>query len=241
MSNPESFIQEVSEEVRRDRLYATFRKYGWIGVVAILGIVGGTAYVEWDKASTASRAQGFGDAMIEALDTGTPEERRAALEGVSADGDQQILRDLIIASDPEEDRAATLAALDRVIDNGQAAAMWRDLAILRKVTLLGAEMPLAERRSTLEGIATAGRPYRAMALEQLAYLLIEEGRSDEAIVALNALATSDQATGGMRARAEQMITALGGKPAALAEQGVPSEVLGEDDALDLNEVRTEGQ
>ncbi|MFD1808819.1 hypothetical protein ACFSHQ_13850 [Gemmobacter lanyuensis] len=40
MSNPESFIDEVTEEVRRDKLFATFRKYGWIGILAVLGIVG---------------------------------------------------------------------------------------------------------------------------------------------------------------------------------------------------------
>ena len=34
MSNPDSFIDEVTEEVRRDRLFAVFRKYGWIGVLA---------------------------------------------------------------------------------------------------------------------------------------------------------------------------------------------------------------
>ena len=30
MSNPDSFIEEVTEEVRRDKLFALFRKYGWI-------------------------------------------------------------------------------------------------------------------------------------------------------------------------------------------------------------------
>jgi hypothetical protein len=44
VSNPDSFIDEVTEEVRRDRLFGLFRKYGWIGLVVILGIVGGTAW-----------------------------------------------------------------------------------------------------------------------------------------------------------------------------------------------------
>ena len=47
MSNNESFIDEVTEEVRRDRLFAMFRKYGWIGVVLVLGVVGGAAYTDW--------------------------------------------------------------------------------------------------------------------------------------------------------------------------------------------------
>ncbi len=49
MSNNDSFIDEVTEEVRRDRLFGLYRKYGWIGLVLILGIVGGTAANEWLK------------------------------------------------------------------------------------------------------------------------------------------------------------------------------------------------
>ena len=36
VSNPESFIDEVNEEVRRDRLYQNIRRYGWIAVVVVL-------------------------------------------------------------------------------------------------------------------------------------------------------------------------------------------------------------
>ena len=41
MSNPESFIDEVTEEVRRDKLFAIFKKYGWIGGALIALTVGG--------------------------------------------------------------------------------------------------------------------------------------------------------------------------------------------------------
>ena len=50
MSNPASFIDEVTEEVRRDRLFAAFRKYGWIGLLLVILVVGGAAYNEWSKA-----------------------------------------------------------------------------------------------------------------------------------------------------------------------------------------------
>lgn len=214
MSNPESFIDEVTEEVRRDRLYRLFRRYGWIGGVLILAIVAGTAFVEWRASREEARAEGFGDALIEALDTGTPEERRAALAAVPADGAQAVIRDMIAASDPAEDKAATLAALDRVIADPAAAPAWHDLAVLRRVVVAGADQPLAERRAALEGIAVAGRPYRALAAEQLAYLLIEEGKTDEAIAALSALTEAQDASGGLRGRAAQVITALGGTPPA---------------------------
>lgn len=214
MSNPESFIDEVTEEVRRDRLYGLLRKYGWIGIVAILGIVAGTAVNEFQKSRAETRAQTFGDALIDALDMGTAEERRAALVAVPADGTQKILLDLIAASDPIGDKTGTLAALDRVIADGGLAPVYHDLAVLRRITVAGADQPLAERRSALEGIAVPGRPYRALAAEQLAYLLLEEGKVDEAIAALKALDEASDASAALKSRTGQVVTALGGAPDA---------------------------
>ncbi|MCU0827358.1 MAG: hypothetical protein MUE52_08105 [Tabrizicola sp.] len=210
MSNPDSFIEEVTEEVRRDRLFGLFRRYGWIGVVLVLLVVGGTAWREWSQARDDARAQAFGDAVIDALDMGSPEERTAALAAIRADGEQSALLQLVLASDPLEDKAKTLAALDVLIADATLAPTYRDLAVLRRVLVAGSDMPLADRRSALEGIAVPGRPYRTLGAELLAYLLVEEGKIDAAIAALTALVQDQQASPAMRARAGQMVSVLGG-------------------------------
>ena len=210
MSNPDSFIEEVTEEVRRDRLFRLFRKYGWIGVVAILGLVGGTAWTEWTKSRDAARAEAFGDALIDALDQGTPQERREALSAIPSDAGQTAILNLILASDPVEDKAGTLAALETVANDATLSPAYRDLASLRRVLVAGTDLALADRRATLEGIAAPGRPYRVLASEQLAYLLIEDGKPDEAISALTTLMQDQDASGAVRARLGQVVTALGG-------------------------------
>ena len=210
MSNPDSFIEEVTEEVRRDRLFRLFRKYGWIGVVIILALVGGTAWTEWTKSRDAARAQAFGDGLIDALDQGAPDERREALAAVPADGEQAAILNLILASDPDEDAQATLAALDKVAADTSLSPAYRDLAVLRRVLVAGLDQSVADRRAALEGIAVAGRPYRVLANEQLAYLLIEDDKVDEAITALGALLQDQESSNALRARVAQVITALGG-------------------------------
>ncbi|MDP3959810.1 MAG: hypothetical protein Q8Q26_07065 [Pseudorhodobacter sp.] len=209
MSNPESFIEEVTEEVRRDRLFAMFRKYGWIGVLLVVLIVGGAAVTEWRKASNRVAAQAFGDAVMVALEQGTAPERRAALAAVPASGDRAAILNLMLASDPTDDRAGTLAALDQVAADATLPASYRDLAVLRRVVLSGTEMALAERRAALDPIAAPGRPFRPLALEQLAYLLVEAGDTAGAIAALQALSQDQEAPSGLRQRATQMIVALG--------------------------------
>lgn len=220
MSNPDSFIDEVTEEVRRDRLFALFRKYGWIGVVLVLGIVGGAGWTEWQRAQSEAKAEAFGDAVLDALDLGAPEDRVAALGAIPTDGSQAAVLQLLLASDPVGDRAGTLAALEALANDATQPPSYRDLAVLRRVVVAGADLPLADRRAALDPIAAPGRPYRTMALEQMAYLLVEENRTDEAIAALTALLTDQEAPGGVRSRAQEMIIALGGsvEPAAAAPE-----------------------
>ena len=55
MSDTDSFLQEVSEELRRDKLYRNMRKYGWIGLLLVVIIVGGAAYREYQKSQAAGR------------------------------------------------------------------------------------------------------------------------------------------------------------------------------------------
>jgi hypothetical protein len=87
------------------------------------------------------------------------------------------------------------------------------LAVLRRVIVAGSDLPAADRRALLDPIAAPGRPYRPLALEQLALLSVETGETAAAITALEALRQDQEATPGLRRRVEQVIVALGGKPA----------------------------
>ena len=108
--------------------------------------------------------------------------------------------------------AGALAALDGLIGDPSQPEVYRDLAVLRRVIIAGGQAPLADRRVALEGIAAPGRAFRTLALEQLAYLLIEEAKVADAIAAFSTLMQDQEAPEGLRRRAGQMITALGGIP-----------------------------
>lgn len=210
MSTPDSFVDEVTDAVRRDKLYAAFRKYGWIGIVLVVGIVGGAAYSEWQKAKDTARAQGFGDAVQAALANPDPAARGAALAAIPVDGGQTAVLALLKAADPKTDKLARLTALDTLAADATQPQLYRDLAVLKRVAIAGADQALADRRAALTALDVAGRPLRTLAEEQLAYLLIEEGKTPEALTALLALYQDQEAPAGMKQRAAQMITALGG-------------------------------
>jgi hypothetical protein len=214
MSNPDSFIEEVTEEVRRDRLFALMRRYGWIAVVAVLLLVGGAAYKEWQKARETAAAQALGDALLAALQQDDPEARIAALDGVAEPGEAAPLIALLAAGEQSaagQDEAAT-ARLRALADDAQAPAAYRQLALLKLLLIEGDARPAEERRADLAPLTEPGAPFRPLALEQLALLEIEEGNTDAAIDRLREILDLPEATAGLRERATQLIVALGGTP-----------------------------
>ena len=82
VSNSDSFIDEVTEEVRRDRMYLLMRRYGWIALVAVILLVGGAAWNEYRKAQASAAAEAAGDALLDALQADTVGDRLTALESV---------------------------------------------------------------------------------------------------------------------------------------------------------------
>lgn len=209
MSNPESFVDEVSEAVRRDKLFATFRRYGWVGVALVAAIVGGAAWNEWQKSQVEARAQAFGDALLAAVEAPDTAARAKALAEVPAQGAQLAVQKMLAATDTEGDRAAAVAALDALAADMSQPDAYRDLAAL-KALLLQPELPVADRRARLEPLAALGRPFALLAQEQAALLLVEEGKTDEAIAVFKDLMATADAPSGLRQRVGAVVVALGG-------------------------------
>lgn len=213
MSQSESFIEEVTEEVRRDRLYGLLRRYGWIGIVLVLVLVGGAAWNEWNKARAAAAAQAFGDALVAALDAGDGAARVAALEGVEVQTPgARVLRDFLTVAEliDSGDTAAARALLDAIAADGQADATYRQMAGFKSLLLQGNETEAEARRLGFEGIAQTSPMLRLPAEEQLALIEIEQGQTDAALTRLQRIQADAEVTPGLRQRASQLIVALGG-------------------------------
>lgn len=223
MSNTESFIDEVTEEVRRERLFLMLRRYGWIGIVAVLGLVGGAAYYEWQAHSTRTAAEARGDAVLAALDLPSAAARHDALAGLAGSGDQGALVRLLaageaLAADDAALRTKAEADLAAIVADSSLSQVWRDLAALRRLTLAQG-LPEAERRAGLADLAQPGRPFRPLAVEQTAFDKMAAGDRDGALADFRALSVDREAPSALRGRAGQMIVLLGGETAEAQPAG----------------------
>ena len=209
MSQNESFFDEVSEEVRRDRLFAFFRRWAWLAVLVVLIAVGGAAWNEWRKARAVAEAQALGDAITAALAEPDP---AAALAAIETDAEGQAVVNLLtaaVAADGEGEVTAVAVLADEGAPDA-VEARWRDLATLKLVLLEAEELSPADRIARLEPLTSPGAPYRLLALEQTAYAHAEMGEADTAIGLLSDILADGEVTQGLRQRASQMIVALGG-------------------------------
>lgn len=215
MSDSDSFIQEVNEEVRRDRFYGFLRRYGWLFGAIVGLVIGAAALNEWRNARAERAAEAAGDAIGAALDNARAETRLSTLADIDADGARGAIVGLLTAASAVEADAPGRAsdALARVAGDGGVADIYQDLAVLKRVAL-EADLAPEDRIETLEPLTQPGAPYRLLAIEQIALAEIEAGRPNDALVRLVDLLEQSALPEGLRTRAGQLVIALGGAPEA---------------------------
>ncbi|WP_410216984.1 tetratricopeptide repeat protein [Paracoccus sp. (in: a-proteobacteria)] len=208
----DSFIDEVTEELRRDRLYGAFRRYGWIGILVILLIVGGAAWREYSRAQDRAAAEAWGDAVLAAEAANDP----AALDAVDARGSagRKALSALLAAGahDAAGNDAAAAEALRAVAADTSETPVLRELAELKLVMLQGQQMDASERDAILTRLSRAGAPFELLALEQKAVALVEAGRSEDAVTLIRQIQQKDGQSEALRRRLSEMMIALGVEP-----------------------------
>lgn len=213
VSDGDSFIREVSEEVRRERFATMLRRYGWIGALVVLAIVGGAGVNEWLKARDRAAAEAAGDALRSAYLVEAPAERAAALAAVAEDAPSAATIARIAEAGAwleAGDRARAGEVLATVAEAPGTAPVYRDLALLQRVSLLGDDLAPSERLATLETLTRDEGPFRALALEQRALARLDGGETAAAQADLTALLALPSLPEGLAGRARQLLVATGG-------------------------------
>lgn len=202
MSNTDSFIDEVSEEVRRDRLFGYARRYGWIVALALILIVAGTAFFEYRDAQSRSAAEARGDAILAAQSTDDP---AAALAQLAQDDTSLPVQLLAAHGDEAAARLQALAADETQPDYA------RDLARLRLAALPGG-VDMADRLAILTDLAAPGQTYRGPAMDLLVLLYLEDGQNEAAMELLQTSIADAETSPEQANRFMELIIALGGTP-----------------------------
>ncbi len=214
----DSFIDEVTAELRRDRLFVGLKRYGWIVVLGVVGIVGGSAWVEYSRSQEAAKAEAWGDAILAAEASDDPAAALAAVDPAGSAG-RQALGALLAggaaaeAGDPAKAATELRAAADAV---GANDPVLRDLALLKAVIAAGPTMGAAERDALLTDLSKPGAPFELLALEQKVVALIAADRREDAVTLIRQIQKKDGLSEPLRRRLAEMMTTLDAEPEPVA-------------------------
>ena len=213
MSETDNFIDEVSEEVRKDKLYATIRKYGWLAVVIVLALVGGTAFREYKIASANKVAQNTGDAISKAISLEGPEARAAALSEIIANDKNVAIIALLKAAEQEADGefAASVETLE-ALEASKLPSAYRELAHFKKLLIEKDGLNEDARIAGLNELAASASPYALYAKEQLSLIDLAKGRKEAAINRLSQILEDANLSQSLRQRVSQLMIILGQMP-----------------------------
>ncbi|MGD1926030.1 MAG: tetratricopeptide repeat protein [Paracoccaceae bacterium] len=212
MSETDSFIQEVTEEVRQDQMLRYWKKYGAYVIGAVVLIVAGAAFWNWSISQKQANAEALGAAFL-AADPTDPDEH-LSLAG-QVDGPASVVADLAAAASLAEagryEEAAVLYG--EVAGNAELGPEYRDLAVLQQIRVASVPGNASVSIAPLDQLITADSPYRLLALELRATIHLQNGETEAAHADLNAIITDPASTPTMRQRAGALLIATGGQQA----------------------------
>lgn len=211
-----NFIEEVDEEVRRERLEKLWKRWspavaGFV-VVLIAGVAGYQFWQSHRAEKAAADAAAFNVALNQAQ-SGQPAEAAAAfasLAGSAGEGYALLARFQQAANLVEaKDMPGAIAAYDAVAADGSVNARFRDLARYM-AAFHGLETLDAEAVKQRLAAIPANSPWSANARELQALAELKAGNLDAARRQLTTLADDALAPAGIRGRATELLAALGG-------------------------------
>ena len=220
MSDTDSFLQEVSEELRRDRLYRNIRKYGWIAILLVIVIVGAATYREYLKSQAQTEAEIFGTSIIDALNERNAADRISKLQKINAPGENaKAVVAMLLSAESIGNETASLE-MSNLIDAIEISSIdphYRDLLNFKTLLKSSEIMNLDERMKAFSALSKPGNPFRLLAEEQMALIELELGNTDSAIEKISQILLDAELTAGLRNRATQMMIALGKDPELINE------------------------
>lgn len=214
----DSFIREVEEELRSDKLNSFWANYKYLVIGGAVAIVVGTAgHGIWDS-QVQTKAGASGSRFIEAVELsndGQHDQAIEALEALAADGYGQYpaLAKIRLAAEyakqgnPED----AVAAFDSIANDTAFNETLRDVARLRAGLLLVDHGTYANVAERLQAMADTGKSFRHSAREGLGLAAWKAADFKQALIWFDAISQDNSAPDGVRQRATIMLELLAGE------------------------------
>ncbi|UCH72887.1 MAG: tetratricopeptide repeat protein [Rhodospirillales bacterium] len=210
-------IREVDEELRREDWEQVWKKYGKFVIGGAVALVLATAAVvgwrEYDKSQRMAQGSRFAEAVARAENAAVPAEAADVMAATARDATTGYatlsgFREAKLRADAG-DRGQAIAIYDAIASDTSVEPLLRDLATLYSVRMQIVEGDPSTLGARLAPLTAEANPWRYSAMELTAILALTGGDAEGARAIYAPLADDLEAPQTLRARAAEMLQALG--------------------------------
>lgn len=226
ISTEDSFIREVDEELRRDRLSGFWKSYGrWILAAIVLGLAALAGWLVWQEQrakQSAAESEVFDEALRNASE-GNEAGASAALAKLktsSNDGYRAsalLTEAALLIQKQNLDGAAKIYS--QLAKDETIAQPWRDLALIRQTAVQYDRLAPDEVIARLSPLAVRDNAWFGSAGEMVAIAYLKKQRVQPAAKLFADIAADPKVPESIRGRARNMSASLNARLALPAEQG----------------------
>jgi hypothetical protein len=212
----ETFLREVDENLRRDRLRDFFKQNGaWLvaGLILFLAACGG---IIWYQQHRVQRAQAHVEQLAQIykdIGTGNTSKVPQQLDDLS-NADSKAVRASALFTRAalaiqQNDLKLATATYKKIADDSSLPEPYRNAALVRQTAMEFDQLQPQQVVARLEPLTKAGNPWFGSAGEMTALALIKQGKSKEAGQLFAAIAKDKSVPDSIRDRAIQISGSLG--------------------------------
>ncbi len=215
MANTDSFLEEVTEEVRQDRMFRLWKRYGPYVLGVVFLTVGAAAFWQWNANQQRIAAQETGGALSGASQVDDATARADAFASLTPTvGDAALLARFGEAAAAGEagdvDRAQAIYA--QISADQDVPKRWTALADLKAAALLLNSGDTEAALAATLPLAADGEPYRLLAIELQAIAHVLTGDLEQAQTAFETILNDPTSTPTLQGRAAEFMRSIGVEP-----------------------------
>jgi hypothetical protein len=214
----DNFLREIDEEVRRDKVAEAWKKYGnyIIGLLVIaVAAVGGWRFYEYRQDQAAQAVSARLESALKASREQRGEDAEKTLGEIAAqapEGYRLVSRFRLAAEASRRDADEGLKQFTALANDAALQPVFRDLARVRAALLQVDNVPYAELRASVEGMAAQTGVFRHTVREILGVSALKAGNVDEAGRWFDQIVIDREAPQGLRQRADLYLALVRGGP-----------------------------
>ena len=212
----ETFVKEVDENLRRDRINDFFKENGsWLiaGLILFLAACGGLIwYQQYRENRTEAQVEQLAQ-IYKAIAVGNTSKVPQQLDELSTSGSKAVRASALFTraafAVQENDNKLAIATYKKVRDDSSLPDAYRNAALVRETALEFDQLDPQQVIAQLAPIAKAGNPWFGSAGEMTALALIKAGKTKQAGELFATLAKDKSVPESIRNRSIQISGSLG--------------------------------